>query len=160
MGNEADLKNNPDYGPYLNAALLCQKVLEEKDGVLSAIRIVDRVTHNYTTSTEDPFSARPTAKVEFAFLLILKSGQNPGLTNIKIVPKKPDNSELLPLGSTMHLDPPDNRGGNLVINASVTFDQQGVWWFEVFINDVRRTRIPLEVIFLPQPTQQQPPHKS
>ena len=110
-------------------------------------------TLNYTASPENPSSAIPTAKVEFSFLLILKSGQNPGVTNIKIVPKKPDNSELLPLASTMHLDPPDNRGGNLVINASVTFDQQGVWWFEVFVNDVPRTKIPLQVIFLPQATQ-------
>lgn len=160
MGNEPDLKSNPAYGPYLNAAFLCEKVLEQKDGVLSAIRIVDRITHSYTASAEDPSSNIPTAKAEFSFLLILKSGQNPGVTNIKIIPKKPDNSELPPLNSTMHLDPPDNRGANLVFNATITLDQQGVWWFEVFINDVSRTKIPLEVIFLPQATQFQLAHTS
>ena len=160
MTNEPALKGNPAYGPYLNAAFLCEKVLEQKDGVLSAIRIVDRITHSYTASTENPSSNIPPTKAEFAFLLILKSGQNPGVTNIKIIPKKPDNSELPPLNSTMHLDPPDNRGANLVFNAAMTLDQQGVWWFEVFINDVPRTKIPLEVIFLPQATQSQLAHKS
>jgi hypothetical protein len=32
-------------GPYLNAALLCEKVLQERDGVLSIIRIIDRAQH-------------------------------------------------------------------------------------------------------------------
>jgi len=32
-------------GPYLQAALLCERVMQEKDGVLSVIRIIDRVIH-------------------------------------------------------------------------------------------------------------------
>jgi len=152
MANESDLKRNPDYGPYLNAAFLCEKVLEQKDGVLSAIRIVDRITHTYTASP-DPSSSVPAVKIAFSFLLILKSGQNPGVTNVRIIPKKPDNSKLPPLDSTMHLEPPDSRGANLVINTSLTLDQEGVWWFDIFINDVPRTKIPLEVIYLPQVTQ-------
>ena len=153
MANEPDLKRNPAYGPYLNAAFLCEKVLEEKNGVLSAIRIVDRVTYTYAASPENPSSGVPPIQAELSFLLILKSGQNPGATNIKIILKKPDNSELPPLNETMHLDTPDNKGGNLVINTRLNIDQKGVWWFEVFINDVSRTKIPLEVIFLPQATQ-------
>jgi hypothetical protein len=31
-------------GPYLIAALICEKVLQEKDGTVSIIRMVDRVT--------------------------------------------------------------------------------------------------------------------
>jgi hypothetical protein len=31
-------------GPYLQAAFFCERLLEEADGVLSAIRIVDTVT--------------------------------------------------------------------------------------------------------------------
>ena len=150
MGNEPDLKRDIAYGPYLNAAFLCEKVLEQKDGVLSAIRIVDRLTYNYTAPPENPSSYTPTVKAALTFLLILKSGQNPGETNIKIVLKKPDNSELPPLNHTIHLDAASNQGGNVVINSTFTFDQKGVWWFEVSINDVSRTKVPLEVIFLQQ----------
>ncbi len=153
MANEPDLKSNPAYGPYLNAAFLCEKVLEEKNGVLSAIRIVDRVTYTYKASPENPSSGVSPFQATLSFLLILKSGQNPGATNIKIILKKPDNSELPPLNETMHLDTPDNKGGNLVITTTLNIDQKGVWWFEVFINDVPRTKIPLEVIFLPRATQ-------
>ncbi len=34
----------PQGGPYLQAAFFCERLLEEADGVLSAIRIVDTVT--------------------------------------------------------------------------------------------------------------------
>lgn len=37
-------------GPYLNAALICEKMLREADGVLSPIRIIDRYTLNVVTS--------------------------------------------------------------------------------------------------------------
>ena len=30
-------------GPFLQSALICEKVLQEQDGVLSAIRIIDRI---------------------------------------------------------------------------------------------------------------------
>lgn len=153
MAKEPDLKRDTAYGPYLNAAFLCEKVLEQKDGVLSAIRIVDRLTCDYAVSAEKLSSEIPAVKAELAFLLILKSGQNPGETNIKIVLKKPDNSELPPLNHTIHLDSASNQGGNVVINSTFTFDQNGVWWFEVSINDVSRTRVPLEVIFLRQAMQ-------
>lgn len=152
MENEEDLKRNPEYGPYLNAAFLCEKVLEQKDGVLSAIRIVDRLTHNYAASPEKPSSGVPSFTYDLTLLLALKAGQNPGATNIKITLKKPDNSELPALNQTMHLDSPASRGGNLIINSTFTFDQMGVWWFEVFINDVPRTKIPLQVIYLAQAT--------
>ena len=48
----------PDERPYLAAALMCERVLEEKDRVLSVIRIVD----NYfvQASPEDlPKEAKP-----------------------------------------------------------------------------------------------------
>ena len=42
-------------GPNVVAAVFCEKVLQEKDGVLSAIRIVDR----FTVSVEAPSGAAP-----------------------------------------------------------------------------------------------------
>ena len=33
-------------GPFITCACLCEKVLQEKDGILSAVRIIDRMTIN------------------------------------------------------------------------------------------------------------------
>jgi hypothetical protein len=38
-------------GPYLAAAFLCEKVLQEKDEAVSIIRIIDRVTLTVPAST-------------------------------------------------------------------------------------------------------------
>jgi hypothetical protein len=44
MSNEVKEMAFPDSGPYLVAALLCEKVLQEKDETVSIIRMIDRVT--------------------------------------------------------------------------------------------------------------------
>lgn len=44
--------------PYLSSAFIYEKVLQERDGVMSAIRIIDRLTHTIPgTKPEamDPF---------------------------------------------------------------------------------------------------------
>jgi len=43
MPSERRLPTSPEDGPFLLAALLCEKVLLEPDGVASAIRIVDQL---------------------------------------------------------------------------------------------------------------------
>lgn len=149
MENEPDLKRNTDYGPYLNAAFLCEKVLTDKeDGANSAIRIVDRLTYNHRAPSENPSAQTAHIPPQLVFYLSLKAGENPGTTSIKVVLKKPDNTELQPLKTQIHLDSPSNRGGNVVINLAIPFDQGGVWWFDVYVNEVWRTKVPLEVIFL------------
>ena len=63
-------------GPYLVAALLCEKVLQEKDNTISVIRIIDRlaVTVNALGSPE---TMQPTA-VSLNALISLKSGSARG----------------------------------------------------------------------------------
>lgn len=148
MEIEPDLKCNPDYGPYLVAALFCEKVLQEKDGVNSAIRIIDRVTR--TLITDDPPKTMEPFPTQFAFLLILKTGENSGLTEIELIPCNPDNKRFPALRRTVNLDPPSYKGVNLVVNVAITFDKPGPWWFEVKINNQLRTKVPLEVVYLPQ----------
>jgi hypothetical protein len=36
----------PSDGPHVGIAVLCEKVLQEGDGVLSLIRVVDRIIHS------------------------------------------------------------------------------------------------------------------
>ena len=59
-------------GPYLSAAFLCEKVLEEKDGVKSAIRIIDRVTRT-AVGPNPPMEMEP-FQYNIVLLLKFKSG--------------------------------------------------------------------------------------
>lgn len=50
----------PERKPYLSAAFFCERVMEEKDGVLSAIRLVD----TFTAHTNLPAGCRINACCE------------------------------------------------------------------------------------------------
>lgn len=152
MNEEPDLKDKPEYGPYLCAAIFCERALEEKDNTLSLIRIVDRVTR--TVMSQSPPKKMEPFGYNLSLVIILKTGENHGTTEIEIIPSKPDNSKLSAWQQTINLEQPSYKGGNIVANISIQFDQPGVWWFEVWINRQLRTKIPLEVIYLPQITQQ------
>src|SRR5262245_45206440 len=74
-------------GPYLSAAVFCEKVLGEKDGVLSAIRIVDRIT--VTASGTAPPEKMPPTNIQVTALVAFKSGFFKGSAEIKLVGRTP-----------------------------------------------------------------------
>lgn len=73
--NDQPQPNLPGFspgGPYLAMALLCEKVLREADGVLSLIRIVDRITVSF--SGPDAPVQMPPAPVNLTLVVGFKSG--------------------------------------------------------------------------------------
>nr|WP_281720752.1 hypothetical protein [Nitrosomonas nitrosa] len=141
-----------DLGPYLNAALICEKALKEQDGVLSAIRIVDRITHMAPSEVMVPFTYR------FNLLLNFKSGQALGPYQISIQPIKPGSKEKLPAASyPVNFESPEDRGVQICAEMQIQFDVPGVWWFDIYLTGgdrVRRvSRIPFRIIYLPHPGQ-------
>jgi len=136
------------FGPYLNAAFLCERVLTETDGVNSAIRIIDRLT--FQASTEAIDTPMPPHDYHLTLFLMLKTGQAPGLTKIEILLQKPDNFKFSAISRNVNLERPEDKGINIRNNLKLTFDQPGVWWFHIKIKDEERTRVPLEIIWLPQ----------
>ncbi len=68
-------------GPFLQMAVFCEKVLQERDGVLSAIRIVDRFMHSLS-GAEAP-EIMPPIKTEVSILIGLKSGSVRGKQELK-----------------------------------------------------------------------------
>jgi hypothetical protein len=87
----------------------------------------------------------------FNLVVLLKSGENPGNFRVGVQPIKPNNDRLPPLSFTVNLPPPQEQGSCVIGQVSFPFDLPGLWWFDVTLNDVRVTRIPMRVIYLPQP---------
>ena len=131
-------------GPYLTAALICEKVLQEKDDVASIIRIVDRivVTANASNSPE----VMPTTTINLNILISLKSGKARGRHTVRLRTEAPSGlklpDQLLPV-----LFEGEDRGANLIINANMAVDQEGVYWFDVFLEERLLTRIPLRILY-------------
>lgn len=70
-------------GPFLTIAVLCEKVLQEKDGVPSIIRVVDRITISGHSPSMPPTQISPT------LVVAMKAGMFRGMADLEIQPSCP-----------------------------------------------------------------------
>src|SRR5260370_752594 len=71
-------------GPYVAVATVCERVLQEQDGVLSVIRVIDRIIHG-VAGPEAP-DEMPPMTAQFTLLLKLRSG---GVGAVGCRPRRP-----------------------------------------------------------------------
>jgi hypothetical protein len=147
-------------GPYLTAAFFCEKVLQESDGVLSAIRIVDRWNVTGTTDT----LAGP-AVIQASLLLMFKSGIYRGNAQVTIVPISPQsNARLQAMVVPVLFEGEDDRGTNIKAPLAFPVQEVGTYWFEVQLAGQALasrviTAIPMRIAYLqiaPMPVPQNP----
>ena len=131
-----------EAGPYIQAACFCEMVLEDKEGVLSFIRLIDTVTHAQIGAS--PPQDMPPVPYEIKLVLMLKSGTAIGRYNLRVVPELPDGSTKDPVVLTVHLEG-EERGQNLIIRLGLTLEMEVLYWFKVYFEDQKLTQIPLRV---------------
>ncbi len=129
-------------GPFIQAACFCNMVLEDTTGVLSLIRIVDTVTH--TQSGPNPPEDLPPFNYSVKLVLMIKAGTARGRFNLKLVQQKPDGSAGEPLILTIHLEG-EEKGQNVVSDLNASFDMEGLYWFNVYLDDMKLTAIPMRI---------------
>ena len=143
-----DIIKQFERGPYLSAALLCEKVLDEKDGVKSAIRIIDRITR--TQIGPNPSMEMEPFDYSVVLLIKFKSGWARGVHTVKVQIAKPS-GELTPeITNSVLFEGEEDRGIDIVGNMMIKLDQTGIYWIHVYLNDVKMTQIPLRVTYMPQ----------
>ena len=135
-------------GPYLLAAFLCEKVLEEKDGVKTAVRIVDRVTRQALESNP-PSELKPFG-YKITLLIMMKSGSARGVYDVVIRLVQPSGESSEFVRQAVHFEGEEDRGVDIVGNLDLKIEMQGLHWFEILLGDELLTRCPLRVIYLPQ----------
>ena len=131
-------------GPFVQAALLCDLALEDKQGVLSAIRIVDRF---FLPSTDTTGMGQGTPRALRTWLVVaLKAGEAKGRHVVKLAVESPSgNRSPLPDADVLFEGP--DRGVNLVMNLQLGIQEEGLYWIDIFLGEDRLTRIPLRVVF-------------
>lgn len=140
--------SEPSSGPYVAAGLFCERVIEDKDGVLSVVRIVDRFTRTVTGSGT-PESMPPTP-VRTMLLISLKSGDARGRHDVSINVEQPSGlvETVVPRASVLFEGA--ERGANLVFDLDWLAAQEGLHWFDVLLDGTRVTRVPLRIAYLRQ----------
>lgn len=139
----------PPGGPHVNAALLCEKVLQEGDGVLSLIRVVDRLTHAVTG--EDPPEAMPPLPIDLTAVVMLKSDQARGRFRLTLRPETPAGLQLPAVEIPVHLDG-EERGQNVIVRLAFVAEMEGLYWIDVLFEGELVTRVPLRVLYQPRKT--------
>jgi hypothetical protein len=130
--------------PYLAAAFFCERVLQEQDGVLSAIRVVDR----FIQRAQGPSAPEdmPVFSVALTAFLSFKSGAARGRSTIHLRQESPSGVRGPELSLPVLFEGED-RGANLVLDINFQADQEGLYWFDVLLDDLLVTRMPLRVLY-------------
>jgi len=131
-------------GPFLKAALICEKSLEEKDGVLSFIRVVDR-TIVEARGTGAPAKMPPFLH-SFTVVIMLVAGDARGAFPVRLEIEAPAGTRQKGPELTAFMEGGE-RGQNLILNTNLQVKDPGLYWFDVFVEDKRITRIPLRVLY-------------
>jgi len=137
-----------ERGPFLSCAIICERVLEEKDGVKSAIRIIDRITRA-VVSPNPPTEMEPFER-DMTLLIRLKSGSARGAYPLEVRLVKPSGESPRPLMQTVYFEGEEDRGLDIVANMRIKFDFTGVYWFHIYLDGARLTQVPVRIIYMPQ----------
>ncbi len=133
-----------DSFPLVTAALICERVLVEKDEVVSAIRVFDRVLYQVP-----PAPAKPA--VACVFFVALKLGDARQDTyEVRVIIRSPTGREVeptkeVPMKVQFPTKDPD-AGVNLHIGLALSPSEEGLYWIELLIDGQSRARTPLRLI--------------
>jgi hypothetical protein len=130
-------------GPFLQTAVFCEKALQEKDGVVSAIRIIDRFI---ISAGEDAPELMPPMTVGMVALIIFKSGDASGKHELKIKPISPSGKELAAFMFPFILAGGEHSA-NIVINYTINAEEAGLYWFDIMLGDKFITKMSMNIIY-------------
>ena len=136
--------------PSLRIAALCEKVLEEKDGSLSLIRLIDRLSIT-AEGTDVPKELPPG---QFPVTAIMSWIHGLGNYEARIHVDFPDADSLDSPTIPFYLDSLD-KIQNVIIRLVLPIKRQGIYWFNFMLGDDVKSKLPLRVIYqrkqLPHP---------
>jgi len=134
-------------GPYLGVAAICERVLQEHDGVLSLIRVIDRIGVQIQTSGPSgvPVPVVQPPPYQIVVAVTFKSGEFRGQLPLKLMVKTPSGFKW-PEFEVSVLFEGDDRGVNVVLPMQFPVQDEGLYWFVVELGGEIMTRIPLRVI--------------
>ncbi len=129
--------------PYVAAAVFCEQALEEKDGVMSLIRIVDRFA--FRAEVRDAPDPMPPIALSVVASIAFKSGEYVGSRTLVLRANSPS-ATVTPIFQI----PVQFHGGTQGIyikgNLSIRFNTPGVHWIDVLLDDELKTRMPIEIL--------------
>jgi hypothetical protein len=129
-------------GPFVQAACICETLLEDKGGAVSLIRIIDKLTAN--AAGPNAPETMPAINQDLWLVIMLKSGTALGRHEVAIIPEAPSGERKPPMSLTVHFEG-EERGANIFAQIKFTFDIEGLYWFHVELDGAQITSIPFRL---------------
>lgn len=130
-------------GPYLNAAVLCENIVEDSNGMLSAVRMLDTIS--IAVQHPNEVSKASPANIGGNLLLSFKTGESRGNHRLKVELVYP-NGRKKPAFSQVAKFPKEAYGGvNIKAKVGIGVFESGLYWFDVLLDGKRVTRVPLNI---------------
>lgn len=132
-------------GPWIQVACFCERAILDNEGILTIVRVVDRITVNLPEGVQGPVILPP-----IYLVLTMKAGDAIGRGVISV--RQQDAAGVYQQAQPFHVlfESPD-RGNNLVLTVPVPYQMEGLHWFDVSYEGQLLTRLPLRVVRAPAP---------
>lgn len=129
--------------PVVTVAAICERVLQERDNVISVIRLVDKFFISSIVPTDGSFA------MPITILLALKTGSaDPGEHWVSIRVRRPSGAitALEAHRWPVQFGEEANSGGNLILNLPLKTTDFGMHWIDVLCDDQPLTTIPFTLL--------------
>jgi hypothetical protein len=143
-------------GPFIQVACFVDMVLRDDTGTFSLIRMIDSITR--TAAGPKPPAQMEPFNHELILAIGLKSGRALGRNELQVIPELPNGETLEAFPVTAHFEG-EERGFFATMNINMTFQLEGLYWFNVFLESHKLTSIPLRIKYDRQ-FRSQPPVRS
>jgi hypothetical protein len=138
----------------VTAAALCDQALQDNDGVVSLIRVIDKVTVAGVAGPEP----MPASHVNLTLVLMLKAGEAAGRAfTVKLRPENPAGHSFAETEVPVRFAAEPNAGANLLVKLGLLVTSPGLYWINVLLDDEQLTRTPLLVDYVVTPGPPGPP---
>ena len=132
-------------GPYVQAALLCQRVAQQvPNGPITIVGLIDRLV------VRAPYGTAPQPSVVSCHaVVILKTGSRPGNHRLRLTLTSPSGRPLREFSLDITLPNEPDQGVNVVMPIQFTASEEGIYWFEVRLdNELPLTKISFRRVVL------------
>ncbi len=129
-------------GPYLLMAVLCQTAQQDQYGSFSVINVLEQLV----AGTNDPNAPEkmPTFRFQGHLAVQIAAGDASGSHRLSVVPVQPSGERLDAVSQRIQFKGIDHRA-TFISNVSMDIEEEGVYWFDVTLDDRIVTRIPLRI---------------
>lgn len=131
----------PNTKPFVVVATACEKVLVEKDGVCSIIRMVDTFF-----IPELPPGAPPNAGIEINALITFKSGDLKGKFEFALRARKSDGTMREIAHRWPVLFKGEEHGTNVIVKLQIPHSELGLFWIDVLWDEEPIASFPVKLV--------------